>query len=101
MRGFKQTARNPQASAPQGDRGEDPRRSLLRYKIHLSSFKSRARADKLRKDVAKKGYRATVEAVSGAYRVSVGDFASRDAARKAARTLGRTFRVDPLIVASK
>lgn len=100
MRGFKQTARNPTASAPQGDR-EDPRRSILRYKIHLSSFKSRSRADKLRKDVAKKGYRATVEAVSGAYRVSVGDFASRDAARKAARSLGRTFRVDPLIVASK
>jgi len=100
MRGFTQTARNPRASAPQGDR-EDPRGSTLRYKIHLSSYKSRARADQLRKDVAKKGYRATVEAVSGAYRVSVGDFASRDDARKAARSLGRTFRVDPLIVASK
>jgi hypothetical protein len=31
----------------------------------------------------------------------VQSFQSRDAARKAARTLSRTMRVDPVIVASK
>ena len=59
------------------------------------------RANQLRKDVAKRGYRAQVEALGGSYRVSIPSFASRDAARQAARKLGRTLRVEPVIVASK
>ena len=77
------------------------RAAKLRYSLHLGSFRSKARADQLRKDVAKRGYRAQVEPVGGSYRVSVPSFQSRDAARKAARTLGRTLRVDPVIAASK
>jgi D-alanyl-D-alanine carboxypeptidase (penicillin-binding protein 5/6) len=86
--------------APQGD-GGDVARSKLRYSLHLGSFRSKARADQLRKDLAKRGYRAEVEPVGSSYRVSVPSFQSRDAARKAARTLSRTMRVDPVIVASK
>jgi D-alanyl-D-alanine carboxypeptidase len=96
----KRAAAAPATRAPQGDGGEVAR-GKLRYSLHIGSFRSKARADKLRKDVAKRGYRAEVQPVGGNYRVSVPSFQSRDAARKAARALGRTLRVDPVIVASK
>jgi D-alanyl-D-alanine carboxypeptidase (penicillin-binding protein 5/6) len=89
------------ASQPaQGDSGEVAR-SKLRYSLHLGAFRSKVRADQLRKDVAKRGYRAQVEPAGGMYRVSIPSFASRDAARQAARKLGRLLRVEPVIVASK
>ena len=89
----------PEAQA-QGD-GGDVARARLRYSLHVGSFRSKVRADQLRSAVAKRGYRAEVVSTGGSYRVTVRDFESRDAARKAARTLGRTLRVDPVIVASK
>jgi D-alanyl-D-alanine carboxypeptidase (penicillin-binding protein 5/6) len=89
------------ASTPaQGD-GGDVARSKLRYSLHVGSFRSKVRAEQLRNDIAKRGYRAEVEPLGGLYRVSVQSFASRDAARQAARKLGRILRVEPVIVASK
>jgi serine-type D-Ala-D-Ala carboxypeptidase (penicillin-binding protein 5/6) len=88
------------SSAAQGDGGEVAR-SKLRYALHVGSFRSKVRADQLRKDVVKRGYRAEVEALGGMYRVSIPSFPSRDAARQAARKLGRILRVEPVIVASK
>ena len=74
----------------------------LRYSLHLGSFRSKVRADQLRKDVAKRGYRAEVEALGGIYRVSVPSFAlARRRASRQRATLGRTLRVEPVIVASK
>lgn len=87
-------------STAQGD-GGDVARNKLRYSLHVGTFRSKVRADQLRKDIAKRGYKAQVEPAGGMYRVSIASFASRDAARQAARKLGRTLRVDPVIVASK
>jgi len=84
----------------QGD-GIDARRGSLRYSLQFGSYRSKARADQMRKDLSKRGYRASVEPVGGAYRVSVSDFPSHDAARLAARRLGKALRVDPVIVATK
>ena len=84
----------------QGD-GGDVARSKLRYSLHIGSFRSKARADQLRKDVSQRGYRAEVEPVGSNYRVTVPRFESREAASKAARSLGRTLRVETVIVASK
>lgn len=84
----------------QGD-GGDVARARLRYSLNLASYRSKVRADQLCKDVAKRGYRAEIEPAGGLYKVTVRDFESREAARRAARTLGRTLRVDPVIVASK
>lgn len=88
------------AEAPQGDR-EDVRRANLRYHLQLGSWKSKVRADRLRQQVTKRGYRASVERVAGTYRVTVRDFGSRDAARKAARSLKRTLHVEPVIAAAR
>jgi D-alanyl-D-alanine carboxypeptidase (penicillin-binding protein 5/6) len=97
----KGSTRSPRAAeAAQGDR-EDVRRANLRYHLQLGSWKSKVRADQLRQQVTKRGYRASVERIAGTYRVTVRDFASRDAARTAARSLKRTLRVEPVIVASK
>jgi len=97
-RGRREVARG-QAQA-QGD-GVDPRRAALRYSLQLGSYRSKARADQLRRDLAKQGYQARVEPAGGAYRVSIANFSSRDDARRAARRLGRTLAVDPVIAASK
>jgi D-alanyl-D-alanine carboxypeptidase len=98
-RGKKAVALRPEATA-QGD-GGDLARDRLRFSLHLGSFRSKMRADQLCKEVVKRGYRAEVDPVDGAYRVSIPSFESRDAARHAARTLGRTLRIEPVIVASK
>jgi D-alanyl-D-alanine carboxypeptidase len=84
----------------QGD-GGDAARSKLRYSLHIGSFRSKARADQLRRDVSQHGYRAEVEPVGSNYRVTVPRFESREAASKAARSLGRTLRIEPVIVASR
>ena len=97
--GKEAAAARPETQA-QGD-GGDLARDRLRFSLHLGSFRSKVRADQLCKDVAKRGYRAEIEPVAGAYRVTVPSFQSRDAARRAARTLGRTLRIEPVIVASK
>lgn len=98
---FNGRGQKARASAPEQGDGGDVARSKLRYALHVGSFRSKVRADQLRKDVAKRGYRAEVESVGGMYRVSVPSFPSRDAARQAARKLGRSLRVEPVIVASK
>lgn len=88
------------ATQGEGDR-EDVRRATLRYHVQLGSYRSKARAEQLRKQVAARGYRATVARAGASYRVTVRDFASRDAARKASRALQRTLRVEPVIIAAK
>jgi D-alanyl-D-alanine carboxypeptidase len=75
----------------------------FRYHVQIASFKTHARADNLRKRVTKQGYAASVEKAKinarQMYRVTVRNFESRDSARRAARSLGKTYRVQPLIVA--
>jgi len=89
-------ARSHQA---QGDAPE-PAGGKLHYAVHLGSFRSKARADEIRQSAAKHGYRSQVTSVGGAYRVSVPNFSSREAAARAARALGRALHVDPVVVAA-
>lgn len=96
-----QVAARSKRVVPQGDREELQRRAGLKYHLHLASYRSKTRAEQVSRDLVKRGYRARVESTGGAYRVAVRDFSSRDAARKAARTLGRSLRVEPVIVASR
>ncbi len=80
-------------------------RAGLRYHIHMASFRSRAKADELRRKVAQRGYQAAVESLGGkkrpVFRVTVRNFTSRESARAAANVLRKAFRVDPLIVAAR
>lgn len=73
------------------------------YHVQVASFTSRVKADRLRRQVAKQGYRASVEEARvkkrRLYRVTVRNFESRASARRAARTLGKTYKVQPLIIA--
>lgn len=75
----------------------------FRYHVQVASFTSRVKADRLRQQVAKQGYPASVEQARinarRMYRVTIRNFESRASARRAARTLGKTYRVQPLIVA--
>jgi D-alanyl-D-alanine carboxypeptidase (penicillin-binding protein 5/6) len=84
----------------QGD-GVDLHGATMRYAIDLGSYRSRVRADQLSRELAKRGYHGQVVAVGGTYRVRLANFESRDAARKTARVLERTFRLEPVIVAAK
>lgn len=85
-------SRNTEATKPQ-----------FRYHVQIASFASRAKADNLRQRVTKQGYAASVEKAKinarQMYRVTVRNFETRASARQAARTLGKTYRVQPLIVA--
>lgn len=85
---------------PQGDR-EDLRRAQLRYHIELGAYRSRTRAQQLARELAKRGYRAEIKSRGAHYQVIVRNFSSRDAARRAAQTLGRTFKLEPVITASR
>jgi D-alanyl-D-alanine carboxypeptidase (penicillin-binding protein 5/6) len=75
----------------------------FRYHVQIASFTSRVKADRLRQQVVKQGYPASVEKAKiktrQLYRVTVRNFESRASARQAAQALGRTYRVQPLIVA--
>lgn len=93
-------AKQRAATEAQGDR-EDPRRTQLRYHLEFGGYRSKVRAQQAGRDLAKRGYRAEVQAKGGTYRLVVKNFASRDAARKAARTIGRTLKVEPVITASR
>jgi hypothetical protein len=85
----------------QGDR-DDLRRDALHYNLLFAGYRNKASAQEAGRDLAKRGYRADVEeAGAGAYRVVVKNFASRDAARKAARSIGRTLKIEPVITASR
>jgi len=85
----------------EGDR-EDLRRDALHYNLLFAGYRTKASAQQAGRDLTKRGYRADVEdAGTGAYRVVVKNFASRDAARKAARSIGRTLKVEPVITASR
>lgn len=84
----------------QGDR-EDPRRGALRYHVELGRYKSKVRAQQIARDLSKKGYRAVITSAGGSHQVVVKDFPSRDAARKAAVALGRAFKVEPVVTASR
>ena len=84
----------------QGDR-EDPRRGNLRYHVELGSYSSKARAQQVARDLAKRGYRAVVTSAGGTTQVMVKNFPTRDAARKAAKTLGRALKIEPVVTASR
>jgi D-alanyl-D-alanine carboxypeptidase (penicillin-binding protein 5/6) len=92
------SARRPEV--PQGDR-EDLRRAQLRYHVELGSFKSKVRAQQLARDLAKRGYRAEIRPTGRMHQLVVKNFTTRDAARKAAVTLGRALKVEPVVTASR
>ena len=76
--------------------------SDFHYELHLASFRTRAQADRLRSQVAARGYQVLVEETQTRrkqFLVRVVGFSTRDSARKAARALGKAHRVDPQIVA--
>ena len=98
MRTFKQATKG--RAVAQGDR-EDPRRTQLRYHITLGSYRSKARAQQIARDLSKRGYRAVIATSGGAHQVLVKNFPSRDAARKAAVKLGRALKVEPVVTASR
>jgi D-alanyl-D-alanine carboxypeptidase len=93
-------ARAGVAAPGEGDR-EDISRAGLRYHLQLGSYPTKARADQVRQQAAKRGYRAVIQKVSGSFRVTVRDFTSRDTARQAAQSLKRSLRIEPIIVASR
>ncbi len=93
-------SRGTRRAEPQGDR-EDLRRAQLRYHVELGAYRSRTRAQQLARDLAKRGYRAEIRSRGKHFQVVVRNFASRDAARRAAQTLGRTLKLDPVITASR
>ncbi|HSP98485.1 MAG TPA: D-alanyl-D-alanine carboxypeptidase [Candidatus Dormibacteraeota bacterium] len=95
-------ARQPKSRSvvAQGDR-EDPRRATLRYHIELGSYRSKVRAQQIARDLAKRGYRAEITSSGGTNQVVVKNFPTRDAARKAAATLGRALKVEPVVTASR
>ena len=98
---FKRARNSRVAEVAQGDR-EDLRRASLRYNLQFGGYRSKVRAQQVGRDLAKRGYSAQIEASgSGSYRVVVKNFSSSDAARKAARSLGRTLKVEPVITASR
>ncbi len=84
----------------QGD-GVDPRAGHMRYAVEVGSFRSKARADQLSRDLAKRGYRAQVLSLGGSYHVRIASFASREDAEKTATKLSRSMRLDSVVVASK
>ncbi len=100
--GWQQAFAPPTEAPPEGDAGEVDTQAF-RYHVQLASFRSRTRAHRLSKEVEACGYKVTVEPTRGAkytmYSVTVRDFDTRASARRAARILGKRFRVDPLIVA--
>ena len=84
----------------QGDR-EDPRRANLRYHVELGRYSSKTQAQQVARNLAKKGYRAVITTSGGKQTVMVKDFPTREAARKAAATLGRALKVEPVVTASR
>jgi len=79
-----------------------PEPSDRRYHVRLASFPTRAEADGLRKQLARRGYGdVVVERLNGRskarYRVTIRGFKSRAAAVKAARQLARAYKVQPEI----
>lgn len=98
--GKRDTASARRQVVPQGDR-EDLRRAQLRYHVELGSFKSKVRAQQLARELAKRGYRADIRATGRVHQVIVKNFTTRDAARKAAQTLGRALKVEPVVTASR
>jgi len=78
--------------------------SSATFHVRLASFRTRSRADGLRKKVAHEGYDKVVveNLLAGSkplYRVTVRGFSSRETAQKAARSLARAYRVEPQVVA--
>jgi D-alanyl-D-alanine carboxypeptidase (penicillin-binding protein 5/6) len=98
--GTKAAPRKGAAVVAQGDR-EDPNRAALRYHVQLGSYRSKARAQQIARDLSKRGYRAEITTSGGTNRVVVKNFPSRDAARRAATKLGRAFKVEPVVTASR
>jgi D-alanyl-D-alanine carboxypeptidase len=99
--GWETAAAAPSAAVPEAARRvkQDTR---FRYHVYVASFRTRARADRLRQQVTRAGYPARVERIKARrtmYRVTVPDFTSRDLARRAARALRKAHSVEPLIVA--
>jgi len=77
-------------------------RKGFRYELHVAAFRSRAQADRLKRQVAAQGYRVSVARLQTRrplFRVVVVGFPTRASAREAARVLGKAHRVDPQIVA--
>ena len=107
MRAFKKdiasgktASKGKKSVVAEGDR-EDPRRGNLRYHVDLGRYSSKARAQQVARDLAKRGYRAVVTSAGGTTQVMVKNFPTRDAARQAAKTLGRALKIEPVVTASR
>lgn len=73
-----------------------------RYTVNVASFRERVRAERLTKELEKKGYKAFVEEAPISkkgtwYRVAVGRFSSRGEAQTFARTLKEKEKMDSFV----
>jgi serine-type D-Ala-D-Ala carboxypeptidase (penicillin-binding protein 5/6) len=77
----------------------------FQYSVRLSSLGSRTAANKLRRSLVDQGYEASVQRSHtdgrNVYQITVSGFDSRVSARRAARKLQRTYRLEPLIIAAR
>jgi D-alanyl-D-alanine carboxypeptidase len=100
--GWQEAATEVRRSAPAGD--ADERGWTARYDVQLASFRNRTAAERLRQRVARRGYRPVVETVKARrrvwYRVTLRGFANRALAQKAARDVGRTYGLKPIVTAT-
>lgn len=84
--------------------GDADETAAQRYYVRLATFRSSGPARRLRNSVSRRGYRARVYKVRGRgrtyYRVSVGAYADRHGAKRAARSIVKIHPdLKPLIVA--
>jgi len=94
----------PGEALPEGEKSIVPeqRRPTGRYTVNVASFEQRMRAERLTKELEKKGYKAFVEEAAipkkGTwYRVAVGRFSSRGEAQTFARALKEKEKMDSFV----
>jgi cell division protein FtsN len=73
----------------------------MRYSIDVASYRSKARADQLRGQLANAAIEPRSESAAGGVPVRLSGFASRDAAQKTAAHAQPHHAARPTVVASK
>jgi cell division septation protein DedD len=86
----------PAAGDDEVDDAPVPARAPQKYAVHLATFRRKSNATRLQGAMSRRGYAAHVEAIrhgrAALYRVSVGAFANRQDAERAAQNIKRTHR---------
>jgi len=86
----------PAAGDDEVDDAPVPARAPQKYAVHLATFRRKSTATRLQGAMSRNGYPAHVEAIrhgrAAVYRVSVGAFANRQDAERAAQNIKRTHR---------